>query len=369
MKKLISILIAVVVTLALVAVPVLADLDEEEVVTTGAVVDGGGNPPFICCKFETPDHDTADGTQVLPRADKDRKMKFYVVVGDFNDIDDIASVDVTVSYPDVDPWFGEEKFQLRAVKGEDSWVVIGWDGLIDMDGNCTGETPVEEAITQLDAENRIAYGVGQDLGTVLYDLEWEKQILVELPGEMDCHQPSVDYTVQAVASDMGGNTTPILEAVTNTFFYMSIVALRVDFTEVQWNGVNIDQWNMLLGDEDLGTPLRPTVKNVGNDVGMLQIEATPLLGSVHGKTIVDFDAEMDEKDPLTHAIVTNGRIEFEAETPTIITREDVGYETEPVKLIPCMPTQLDLSVHPPVGTMSDTYTGSMTLTVLHHPNP
>ena len=360
MKKLLSILIALVVTLALIAVPVIADPGEEETVDTGAVVDGGGNPPFICCKFETPDHDTAKGTQVLPKANGNRKMKFYVVVGDHNSIADIASVDVSVKYDE-----NTEKFQLRAIKGEASWVVIPWTGMIDTTGNCTGDTPVPDALADLDSQDRIAYGPGQDLGTVLYDLENEKQILVELPGLMDSHQPSQDYIVEARATDMGGATTP--EPVTNTFFYMSIVALKIDFATVgiQWNGVNICQWNYLLGDEDLGTPLRPTVKNVGNDVAMLEVHATALTGTEFGKTIEEFDAEMDEKNPETGAIITRGRIEFLACEPTVITREDAGYETEPVKLIPCHPTQLDLSVHPPTGTIADTYVGNMTLKVLH----
>ena len=361
MKKLLSILIALVVTLALIAVPVIADPGEEETVDTGATVGGGGSPPFICCKFETPDHDTASGTQVLPKANTNRKMKFYVVVGDPNSIADIASVDVTVKY-DADT----EKFQLRAVKGEASWIVIPWTGGVDLVGTKApgaGVTPVPEALAQLDAEKRIAYGPDQDLGTVLFDLEWGKQILVELPGLMDCHQPSQDYIVEVVATDMGGSSTVV--PVTNTFFYMSIVALKIDFSAVAWDAVNVDQWNMLLGDEDLGTPLRPTVKNVGNDMGILQLLASPLLGAEFGKTIEEFDAEMDEKNEEATAIINHGHIEFLADTPTVITRADAGYETEPIKLVPCHPTQLDLSVHPPVGTREDSYSGTMTLTILH----
>jgi len=357
MKKLLSILIALVVTLALVAVPVIAN--GEETVDTGATVDGGGSPPFICCKFETPDHDPdASGTQVLPVADAQRMMKFYVVAGDPNSVDDIASVDVTVRYPD-----GTEKFQLRAIKGTDSWVEIPWDGLIDMDGDCSGDIPMSEALPELDSQGRIAYGDGQSLSTVLYDLRYRKQIMLELVGYMDCHQPSVIYTVEAVATDMGGGTSP---AVTNTFFYMSIVAMQIDFDTVgvQWDGVNINQWNYLLGDEDMTTTARPTVKNVGNDDAMLMVHATALTGVVNGKKIEDFDAEMDEKNPETGDIIHFGRIEFPACENWVITEE--GYPDTPIKLIPCHPTQLDFSVHPPTGTIADTYVGTMTLTILHY---
>jgi hypothetical protein len=360
MKKLVRVLVALVVALALLAVPVIANAGEDATVPTGAVVDGGGSPPFICCKFETPDHDPADGTQVLPVADGKRTMKFYVVVGDPNSIADIASVDVTVLYAP-----GDEKFQLRAIKDTASWVVIPWGGQIDMDGDCYGDTTVADAMADLDSQGRIAYGDGQNLGTVLYDLQNEKQILIELPGEMDCHQPSQDYIVEARATDMQGATS---EPVINTFFYMSIVALQIDFDTVgiQWNGVNIGQWNYLLGDEDMGTPARPTVKNVGNDPAMLMLHATALTGDVHGKTIEQFDAEMDEKDELG-AITKSGRIEFPACQNWVIT--EATNTDIPILLPPCHPTQLDLSVHPPTGIPTDTYTGTMTLTILHYASP
>ena len=350
-------MIALVVTLALLAVPVIAN--GESTVDTGASVNGGGTPPEICCKFETPDHDPdLAGTQVLPVADGQRMMKFYVVAMDTNDNDTIASVDVTVKYPN-----GDEKFQLRAIKGTDSWKQIMWDGDIDMDGDCTGDTAMSVALPDLDSQGRIAYGPGMDLTSVLYDLRYDKQIMLELVGYMDCHQPAVVYTVEAVATDDGGSTS---SPVINTFDYLSIVALQIDFDTVgvQWEGVEIAQWNYLLGDENMATPERPTVKNVGNDPAMLMVNATPLVGVVNGKTIELFDAELDEKDETTGDITKWGRIDFPADEDWVITDKD--YPTTPIILPPCHPTQLDLSVHPPAGILQDTYVGSMTLTILHH---
>ena len=366
MKKILGIIIALVVTLALLAVPVIAN--GPETVTTGASVTGNGSPPRICCKFETPDHDPElAGTQVLPVADGQRMMKFYVVVTDPNDNDTIASVDVTVRYPDL-----TEKFQLRAIRGEASWKQLMWDEMIDMDGDCTGDMVMSEALPALDAQGRIAYGPSadpaypMDLGSVLYDLQNDKQIMLELVGYMDCHQPAVVYTVEAVATDAGGSTSA---PVVNTFDYLSIVALQVDFTSVMWNGVEIAQWNYLLGDEDMLTAYRPTVKNVGNDPAMLMVNATPLLGETAGKTIEDFDVEMDEKDFTTGVITKWGRINFPADEDWIITEvgaEDGGVPATPIILPPCHPTQIDFSVHPPLGTLQDTYVGTMTLTILHH---
>jgi len=350
MRKAIGILASLALLLGLLGAPVLAS--EEETVDTQAVVGGSGSPPFICAKWETPDHDPAPGTQILPIPEGMRTVKFYVVVGDPNGVDDIASVDVTVRYPD-----GTEKFQLRAVRG--SWDLIPWGGLIDMDGDCVGETPIPDAMADLVAQGRIAFGTGQDLNSVLYDLENGKQLLICLVGEMHYHQPSCDYTVEARGTDAGSATgDPLI----NTFFYISIVALKIDFTTIDWQTVNIDQWNYVLGDSNMTTPARPTVQNVGNDPAKIQLHASALVGQTHGKTIEEFDAEMDYKDPDTGAIIQEGRIEFLACTPTVI----VDATGAPVLLPPCTPTQIDFSVHPPYGIVADTYVGTMTITILHY---
>jgi len=351
-KKIVAVMFTLVLVFGLIGGPALAV--DQETVDTQAAVGGNGSPPFICAKFETPDHDPAQGTQILPVPEGMRTVKFYVVVGDPNGVDDIASVDVTVRYPD-----GTEKFQLRAIRP--TWTQIPWTGMIDMDGDCTGETSVAVAMTQLDAQGRIAYGVGQDLGTVLYDIEKGKQLLIELVGEMHYHQPSLDYIVEAVGTDAGGATgAPVI----NTFLYLSIVALKIDFSLINWQTVNIDAWNYVLGDEDMTTAARPTVQNVGNDPAKLQLLASPMVGAVNGKTIEDFDAEMDYLDKVTGAIIQEGRVEFVAGVPTVIT--EIGDPTVPVLLPPCTPTQIDFSLHPPYGTIADSYTGTMTLTILHY---
>lgn len=352
MKKIAAIVFTLVLVVGLIGGQALAI--DEETVDTQAMVGGSGSPPFICAKFETPDDDVIAGTQILPIPEGMKTVKFYVIVGDPNGVDDIASVDVTVRYDD-----GTEKFQLRAVRP--TWTWIPWTGMIDMDGDCTGDTLIPDAMAALEAQGRIAYGPGQDLGTVLYDLEKGKQLLIELVGEMHYHQPSMDYIVEAVATDGQGETS---DPLVNFFFYMSIVALKIDFTMIDWQTVNISQWNYVLGDEDMTTPARPTLQNVGNDPAKIQLHASPLLGINHGKTIEEFDAEMDYIDPDTGAIMQEGRIEFMASVPTVITEETDP--ASPILLPPCTPTQIDFSVHPPYGTIEDTYQGTMTITILHY---
>ncbi|MBA7572770.1 hypothetical protein ES708_14556 [subsurface metagenome] len=331
---------AVILSLAVPMTAMAADIDTE------AVVGGGsGSPPYVCAKFETPDFDPLmDGTQIEPIPGEQKVVKFYVVVGDPNGILDVSAVYIKVYHPD-----GEFKFQLDAIMP--TWTVIPYDGLIDMDGDCTGETTVPAALDILELEKRITYGFDpvrgdmMTLDTLKYDLEKGKQFLVEIIGEMDYCQPAGDYTVEAIVVDQGGESGTLK----NTFEYLSVIALMCDFTNISWGNVNVNQWNMLYGDEDLNTPTKPTVKNIGNDPAILELNFTDMLGANYQKKISDFDVSM-----------LGGHIELVAGTPMVI----VGVDDAPIMLPPCTPTQIDFSVHPPVGTPEDTYTGEMTITIL-----
>ncbi|GAI79616.1 unnamed protein product, partial [marine sediment metagenome] len=220
------------------------------------------------------------------------------------------------------------KFQLDAIRP--AWTLIPYDGMIDMDGDCEGETSVPEALDDLDAQGRITYGFDPVRGLTMtldmlkYDLEHGKQLLVELVGEMDYCQPAGNYTVEAIAVDQGGKAGTLI----NSFEYLSIIALRCDFAKISWGNVNVNQWNVLYGDEDMTTPTKPTVHNIGNDPAKIELHFTEMTGQNFGKKIIDFDASM-----------LGGHIELVACTPGVIT-DDAG----PVALLPCTPTQIDFSV-------------------------
>ena len=340
MKKILAIALAIVLTLAPTLTVMAADIDTE------AVVGGSGNSPYVCAKFETPDHSDDPGTQIEPIAGEKRVVKFYVVIGDSNGVDDLSAAYIKVYHPD-----GSFKFQLDAIRPD--WKLIQYDGLIDMDGDCEGETPVPVALDELEAQGRITYGFDPVRGDMMtldmlkYDLEHGKQLLVELVGEMDYCQPSGEYMVEAIAVDQGGKAGILV----NHFFYFSIVALRCDFDSINWGSVNVNQWNVLYGDEDMLTPSKPTVHNIGNDDAKIELHFTEMTGDKFGKKIIDFDASM-----------LGGHIELVACTPMVIA-DDAGA----IILPPCTPTQIDFSVHPPTGTPEDTYRGQMTITIMHLP--
>jgi len=343
MKKILAVALAIVLTLATTLTVTSADMDTE------AVVGGSGSAPYVCAKFETPDHSVDPGTQIEPVAGGKRLVKFYVVVGDPNGIPDISAVYIKVYHPDA-----SFKFQLDAIRP--AWNVIPYSGMIDMDGDCMGETPVPVALDELDAQGRITYGFDpvrdatMTLDMLKYDLDNKKQLLVELVGEMDYHQPSGDYRVEAIAVDQGGKSGTL----DNFFFYISIVALRCDFTKISWGNVNVSQWNILYGDEDLSTPTKPTIQNIGNDPAKIELHFQEMIGDNFGKKIVDFDASM-----------LGGHIELVACTPEVI----VDAADAPVVLPACTPTQIDFSIHPPSGTPEDMYRGLMTITIMHLLDP
>ena len=79
MKKIAAIAFTLVLVLGLIGGPALAV--EQETVDTQAIVGGNGSPPFICAKFETPDHDPAPGTQILPVPEGQRLAAEYLKEG------------------------------------------------------------------------------------------------------------------------------------------------------------------------------------------------------------------------------------------------------------------------------------------------
>jgi hypothetical protein len=324
-------------------------------------------------------------------------MNFYVVVGDNNGVADIAAVDVTVRYPN-----GVEKFQLRAIKNpNDGWIATGgpfpnpapytwpapswvvrqlkftvpstWDRVdanADGDTNDAGDLIVPEFLAVYG--NRVTYGLNSD-GTpyttaqVVADIQAGKQVMLELVGYIWFHQPATRYTVEVTGTDKSGATSNPL---VNSFVYESIVSLFTDFSNISFGSLNIGSTNLKYGDNDITTPLKPTVWNNGNDPAMLLVDATKMLlngepnnANILGKFIDDFDVTLDRKDPANGAILQTGTVWFvSASDPMLI----VDAQGVPVLLPSCIPAQIDFSVHPSFGTLAGNYSGTFTLTIQHY---
>lgn len=348
MKRFLAIATTLVMVIAM-AVPVLASVPGDHSTASMNATVGAGAPPYVCCKFETPDHSTASGTQILPVAGGNRLVKFYVVTGHPNgDTSLIVRVDVTVKYttgggPDnAQP--GSQKFELTAIKDANgNWTaqddkgnpipvrLVPWSATaneIDLDADNTLDATTTNAMTSLDGQSRITYGKdGQGnqykLSSVLYDLSMGKQIMLEFTGTMDNQEPAELYNVEAESTDNIGTTG---DKVINQFEYLSIVALNMDFSAgVNFGNIKAGQSNRVLGDTDPTTTNRPSVENVGNDMGKIQLCYTKMVNG-EGKYIVDFDGRLGASTYWTT---------MKNDTPTVLLNAQAGPATQ---LPPCTST-------------------------------
>jgi len=99
---------------------------------------------------------------------------------------------------------------------------------------------------------------------------------------------------------------------------------------------------ILSGDYDMETPDKPTVQSGGNDPLWISVCFTPMTGETYGKVIEDFDAVFREE-----------KLEFRA--------GDLVTFSNPLE--PCHTEKMDFSVHAPLGTPADVYTGLLYISI------
>jgi len=385
-------------------VEIIPSLVASPTVTMSAVVGGSGQAPTICAKFETPDDLSATpGTQFNPTPGALRPMKFYVLADDPNGVNDIAAIDIAVFYPTITglPKSGLEKFNAQAQKINGTWTFedaaisvrqifyntsSDW---VDMNANGTKDPEdvgIVPALGLMNTQSRLTIGAQTTLGTdntgIIHDVEWGKQIIMEITVNMDPCQNAEIYDVYVTATDMEGNTTtgPVAAnnqvGLHNQFEYLSATALVIDFTSINWGNINVGAENLITGDNDITTANAPTVQNLGNDRAEIQLYATPMTGALHGKQIKNFDAKMNNPalTDLYGALPRNpqlGYIQFNAgNLVTInegvdITPAIAVQTTSPVVLSPCSTAQIDFSIFPSQPTIQDSYSGTMTISIKH----
>jgi hypothetical protein len=403
MKRLLIILAAVVLVVVM-AVPAMAATSAPISVT--ATVGTSGAPPVVCAKFETPDNSSATGTQVLPTPGADRPVKFYVILDDPNGKTDVTGVDIQVMYPTFGGALsGKQKMDIQAGFIGGVWIpldnatavrpIVSGDATSDWvdllaDGKTADDPTMAAALPMMQSQGRLALGweanqTAEQLGDpntyLLHNVLQNKVLMLEITAMMDPCEPALNYTVNVVGTDAEGNTTPMTgtgtpHMLTNTFQYLGIQALVLDFGTLNWGTLNINAENKITGDNSMSTPNSPTIENLGNAEAMVQINSTPLTGATYGKKIVNFDAAMnqlatsDSYGPLT---VQRGYIQYNANNNVTI---NVGTDPSPsiapitspsnvpVMLPPCSTAQIDFSVVPYGYSPADSYTGSMIISLL-----
>jgi hypothetical protein len=299
--------------------------------TTQAQVTGSGTPPVFEEKFELnddgdplPNHGTA-GTQVLPVPDGVKEVCVYVVARDPNGAADINRIWISVDNP------------------------LG----VEIANGDTINSPT--AISELTyAETCVATqaAVDQNLMTSarktvidghVYASEWR---MWKFCFDMGNCYISGDYEVTANANDGAGGTGTIV----NTFEYISIKELAVDFTTIDYGEIVPGVKQIVSGDPNFGTA-PPTVRNRANDPFKLQISATDMVGTDPNNEILatNLDAHVYGKDaPGGSAIDEELNLAY---APGILFSPIIDT---------CATETIDFSLLQDL-ICSDTYTGTITL--------
>jgi hypothetical protein len=311
--------------LALFAIVGLVSADQ---VPTNAQMSGCSNAPWVEEKFELDDDGdpthTTPGTQVLPVAGGDKVVDIYVVACDQNGQDDIQMVHVGVAFPN------QDSHESDAVKITGTEVTTVLQAAVDAD--LISQARMDELINNITSDN-------------LCNLYREQVTL-------DNCDPAGMYLVTAVACDNCGAASVPYE---NMFEYLSIVAVDIDFTSLNYGLISVGIEKKIAGDiimDPLGIapPVKPTVQNLGNDPMYVKIAASDMTADCGGG--------------LTGTIPANAQSAMVDSGPKK-SLSNAGKNFQEV----CMgcedPQLIDFFVTPPTGTCAGQYSGTVTVTGHH----
>jgi len=140
----------------------------------------------------------------------------------------------------------------------------------------------------------------------VYDeLNEEVALLYYVNAEISYCQPGGHYYVGATAFDKLGHQAEYLY---NSYWYIPTSAVEIDFTQVDYSPVHVGTRKVVGGDQDMATPNKPTVRNIGNTPVQLDVEQNDMqFGQTGSQWNVHFDARMGANgvyvyyDPLSVA--------------------------------------------------------------------
>ena len=343
MKKLLSIVIAVIMLLSITVPVMAADIG------TGVTVNPGGEDPapFIKAKWETNDAcPQIPGTQILPTPGFGNytPIGFCVVVWD-DPLSDIDVVSVDVYHPSVPLLNGEaNSFKFEVI-------------LDDYMGALA-----DNEISAAEAQAGIAYFTeAYDAGLVTLNEAvhpdtgapiTKDEIIEEIAqGEawiycgcwwMYYHQPAGCYEVDAFAIDSDG----ILDEsshLTNHFDYLPVTAAEFDFASINYGTISKD--GNISGDANFATPAQPTVRNIGNTWLQLGIQQDDM---GFGKSVSGWNVKYDVRIGSTLDFPTGAEGIKTWYDPTVFAGQSPlvsGYTTIPGIIHLCNTWKMDFSIH------------------------
>ncbi|AEA47432.1 hypothetical protein [Archaeoglobus veneficus] len=341
-KVLLAAMLVAIASLVLPATALTANSVDEggvvEDIGVNAYVDPEGSPPIIKAKWEIYDEDQVKpGTQVNINPADDpgpKKLWSIVVVTDPNGAADIANVYMDLYHP----CCGEFKYQRHA------WEItppLGEGNVPDMTAPIFDGYTLEELLDMALASGYINQTQYDD---ILMEVSKKdaRVFIVEL--EIHHHQPYGWYIAEAWATDTGG---AISEKYCNYFEVLPMLAYSMDFDTVSFGDIKPCIEKIVYGDKDLGTPDLPTLKNDGNT--MIALAAHDTMGATSVNT----------NQPKTFINVFDLR--FLDEQVMLNTSEWYYFHG---LLAPCNYTQVDFSIHLPMGAPAGAYTGVIELEII-----
>jgi len=269
-------------------------------------------------QWELPDEDPAKkGTQIYPLPGANKGFNVYAVVCNPNGATDIKTVKSKVSWPS------------PSIKYAESY----------------GSEETNYAnILQQAVDAKLLSTTERD--DILNKIEVKKLCkLYATPFTLDNCDPAGMYGVTTTACDGSGCRT-----MENSFEYIGIVAVNVDFTSVNYGPISVNNEKTVFGDtvmETAGTapPVKPSVQNLGNDPMDVIISATDMTGDCGGIPVV------------IPASVQIGKVDDEPVQH--LSNVGVCYATQ----LACeAPVPITFTLTPPVGTCATSYSGG-TVTV------
>ena len=308
MKKALGILLALVLVLAF-SVPALADVPDVPTKVT-VVGDAAGSPPIIKAKWEkfshytnsgemrpdraayTLDYMTYDddpttaGIQVFPPGQNDAQgeidVEYWAVVTDPQGRADIVFVSADVYHPD-----GSPKYEVM---------------LLQVCANYLDATVKAEAFAEMeaaDAAGAITYNAGYTLDDLKAQYEQNQAWIFMGVEWLDYHQPHGMYRVEVCAADQGLKK----DYKENWFEYVKEASIAIDFTMLDFGEVLLCKEVPISGDNDMTTPNKPTVKNLGNCDANVCVHFNDMgLGwrTENGEQVpnVTYDARLDLFEPV-----------------------------------------------------------------------
>jgi len=289
-------------------------------VPTSAEINGGDIAPVVQYSWELPDDDlTTPGTQVEPVPDGTKDVDKYVVVYHPVSADKIGSVKV-------------ETYDPNGVLHSWSWAVK------------ISEPEIQNAINAAFAAGLITQAEADDINYKI-SCNWAA-MYKEVNVMSNCDIPGVYQIVIKACATGGACSAEHLQE----FTYLSGIGFNIDFAAVDYGLIIPCVYKEICGDLDMTTADKPTIENTCNDPIELCVSATDMHGAVDPDNVITADCLDAKLDGETIPTLST--------TPQCFT----------LCVAPCSVECMGFSIHAPLGTCEDTYSGTITL-VIHHCPP